>query len=685
MKKYDDFINNILPGNYFLTKSMEIGKTDTSGTLWYTKKFIVWYNYIFLEKNLDTHEYITSIKNIFEEYINSLDDKVKAEAKTFFFPQNDLINCSSKEFKSFSKFCGDKEFDTLREKKDYIESAKKYYFSFVMDAGGQSGVNKHIKENFLFLKDSTYDQIDNVILNYFNSESVNLVRKRNDYHAFLRNERQILYYYGFFHSKSNGAKDKEFSSLTPIGTLALKANSMELMCIWEHQKLKMISQPVNVDITKMNVNEDEIEMFGILNSPYIDIIKYLHFNQKMTLDTYQYIVSRNKENCFIDFSDKEIIKDLLKNLDDVKSKIKLFNRSSDMKVEDSNKEIKKYILGIRSDLKKDLSTNVLSFCELKSGMIIVNDKVKLAKIYEYYNTILEYKNKKYGMLFNKCNEELKNVYSHNNSNIAYDVNSKVKISWDLYNMQPDKFILLSVACSIVNCIDVGKTLSIDDYVQKFNELFKQMFKKIGITSTKIIKNELKLFFESKFNNDLTIYIDINKEDRPDITTANINIPHQDLFEKIKSLSETNDLVYNEERKRNTNLVSLLKKYYIQINADELNLLKCECCNETTFITTSDEPYVEFHHLIPFGGGNYGPDHYLNLFALCSSCHRKLHYIKLDEKKGLYESINENNHLHESFLERLKKLKEENLLKSYHLEFLLADNAINQDMYNEIVN
>ena len=35
---YNDFLESLLPGNYALTKSMELTKVQDSGTLWYTKK-----------------------------------------------------------------------------------------------------------------------------------------------------------------------------------------------------------------------------------------------------------------------------------------------------------------------------------------------------------------------------------------------------------------------------------------------------------------------------------------------------------------------------------------------------------------------------------------------------------------------------------------------------------------------
>ena len=45
-------INNILPGNYWLSKSMEFSKFNTSGSLWYLKKWFVFYHYVFLKAKL---------------------------------------------------------------------------------------------------------------------------------------------------------------------------------------------------------------------------------------------------------------------------------------------------------------------------------------------------------------------------------------------------------------------------------------------------------------------------------------------------------------------------------------------------------------------------------------------------------------------------------------------------------
>lgn len=52
----EEFKENIIPGNYFLTKSMEFTKKNTSGTLWYLKKYLVLYYNIFLSDGISTKE-----------------------------------------------------------------------------------------------------------------------------------------------------------------------------------------------------------------------------------------------------------------------------------------------------------------------------------------------------------------------------------------------------------------------------------------------------------------------------------------------------------------------------------------------------------------------------------------------------------------------------------------------------
>lgn len=53
--------------------------------------------------------------------------------------------------------------------------------------------------------------------------------------------------------------------------------------------------------------------------------------------------------------------------------------------------------------------------------------------------------------------------------------------------------------------------------------------------------------------------------------------------------------------------------------------RCEACGVETFLTDSNEQYLEIHHLTPLSEG--GSDTTANAIALCPLCHRKLHYGK----------------------------------------------------------
>lgn len=85
MNIIESFIESITPSNYFITKSMEISKVKSSGTLWYTKKFLVLYDAIFISKKIDKINGIREIRSNFENYINTLPESVKKEAEKFFF------------------------------------------------------------------------------------------------------------------------------------------------------------------------------------------------------------------------------------------------------------------------------------------------------------------------------------------------------------------------------------------------------------------------------------------------------------------------------------------------------------------------------------------------------------------------------------------------------------------------
>jgi len=119
MEGYNKFINSLLPGNYALTKSMEISKVSDSGTLWYTKKFLTLYYYIFLSNDVMTTAYKVAVIDIFDNYINSLPESVRGTAERYFYPDNDAINFKSDNFNLFSNFASYNIFNSEEERREY--------------------------------------------------------------------------------------------------------------------------------------------------------------------------------------------------------------------------------------------------------------------------------------------------------------------------------------------------------------------------------------------------------------------------------------------------------------------------------------------------------------------------------------------------------------------------------------
>lgn len=739
MAVYDDFLHSLLPGNYALTKSMELTKVQDSGTLWYTKKFLTLYYYIFLSNDIMTTAYRQNVIDIFDSFIASLDEGIQPYAETYFYPDNEAINFKSDNFNLFTNFASYNTFATQDERERYYQSAKKYYFSLLMGSGGQTGIKRKLKEavqrpGFVY----SHDNIDAIILNAaidscmrdanaeqhisdnsvkyilsqetmeracrmagrhpvdeadirqlnidFPHENPNFRGIENDMIAFIRNERQILYYYGYFHSKSTGATDFEFSSLTPIGELALKANAIEFLTIWEHQKVKMISQPATADINQVVAVDNSPEQFGISYTPYTDILAHLIRRDSLSLDEYKYIVSRRKHS-IVKETWEQGESDIINNLENIKTYVNNFGRQRDRADEDGRKELLKYLLGIRGDIPNDNHHNPLSLVDFRNSTVHVTNLDALAMLYGTYCKIDDYKVRKFEQVYCDSEEDLRRRYIATLNGDDSQINSRVKIYWDLYNIHPDNFIMISIAAT-VSAISLGietvETMSTDEInrVSAFIYAeYKELFRSLGMRSQAAIKREVQKVLNSLRAEDYEVFMNVEGEHEEQTIARYRTENAADLRERIERISAIATVSPAENRERNATLVSLLKSYYMSRFAEN-NMLKCECCGEETFITNAGEPYVEFHHLIPFNIA-YGPDHYLNLFALCPNCHRKIHFLSTENKQSQYEDLSENNYLHLCFTERLRELKAQNLLRSYHLEYLLVDNAITIEEYNSI--
>ena len=738
MATYNQFYSSILPGNYALTKSMELTKVQSSGTLWYTKKFLVLYYYVFLSNDIMTHEYVDRVTEYFDGYINSLPEEVQDAARSFFYPDNPAINFHSAGFRTFASFASVNDFENQAARTEYYQKAKKMYFSILMGSGGQTGVKKALKEavsrpeftySELNIRNAIMDGVVSVckeqivegarlsdnsvkyiisqqcigelidtstretlteqrirgIINSYNNHRHAFHAIENDMVAFIRNERQIMYYYGYFHSKTAGATDFEFSSLTPVGELALKANCYEFLAIWEHQKIKMISQPATADINDIVACGNPAENFGISFSPYTDVIGHILRRGTLTLDQYKYVVSRRKH----DISEEDWIQiedEVISHIDDIKALLVGCARTRDIEDEDGRKELLKYALGLRSDLTKDNGTHPYGVITLRRNYTC-SDRNWLERIFRLYSKLQNYKVEKYGDLFVSCEEDLRGRYvaSLNGNDIGIDPH--IKINWDLYNIRPDEFILVSTMASIAakaagtELIGADVRTTTDSVLNEFNLKFSSLLRSLGYRSDSAKRQIIRKILNALNSDDYSAFIDNQTDEHNQVLAAYRNADAADLRTRIEDISIRANIDAEEGRVRNTNLISLLKSYYMAVYLEN-STLRCECCGEETFITDAGEPYVEFHHLSPFNIAN-GPDHFLNLFALCPNCHRKIHFLRLPDKKQTYADLSANNYMQISFVERLRNLKDAMILRSYHLEYLLAENAITIEEYESI--
>lgn len=685
MNVIKSFIKNITPSNYFITKSMEISKVKSSGTLWYTKKFLVLYDAIFISKKIDKINGIKEIRTNFENYIDTLPKSVKKEAEKFFFPEHADLRGN---FRTYNDFAGIVDINV--DKIQYYSNVNKYYFVYLMGTGGQTGVKEYIKKS-LPKSDFVVSKLSEIINDYHCQKNKPITESEvtgiiNDFHASLRNERQILFYYGYFHSRNNGVgEDEEFSSLTPIGELAVQANSKEFALIWEHQKIKMISQPVTVEFPAIKgCNLCVAEKFKLNYSPYLSILKCIDKKGKLTPRFYDRILSRSNNeniNCIIENYDK-----FENSIPKIEKYLENFGLRTEKKNEDFEKEIKKYMLGIRDDLAKDNNENYFGvISSSKNNSWILNNKKKFERILKIYKQIEKYKLNKYKELFINCEKELQKKYQSVYTSIDYEKNHRIKMAWDLYNIKGEKTIFLSlILCDYImyKNIDIN-SIKIDELFIYCNSFFKNLLKSLNLTKKQDIIKEIKFVFEMINNEnlqDITYVEDYSLESIYTNKYSSLNA--EDLRRKINEVSIQN-VKPSLERKRDMRIISLMKRLYLTEKSDENHLVSCECCGEKTFLKNNGEPYIEYHHLIPFQIAD-GPDHFENIFGICPMCHRKIHYIKDDLKVELYSGFDKNNHMNKKIVTRLKDLYKINVLKSYQLEYALSEQMITEDEYNSII-
>lgn len=675
-----NFIDKILPGNYWITKSMEFVRVRTSGTLWYLKKWMTLYNYIFFKENLFEKDYQEIIER-FDEFIQSLDPKVQANAYEFFY-EIDIRG----DFVTLSQFLQtDTNFSTEKEKNEFILTAKKFYFVYLMNIGGQSGDKALIKE-YIASKGNYSMVLTELAKELAKKNKLNTLRMLvNDYHAALRNERQIFFYYGFFHGRES-ADLSGFYKLTNVGRSILDANADELSLIWEHQKLRMVSQSPITEINNLEVEPNNVEAFSILNHPYYTLLSIINSKGSISTISYQYVISKINNDTNL----AEVIDNVIGNTDYEKQcieKANSFGRNGDIVTEDFLKELKKYILGI-CELPVDLGTNCISVLSwIKDNEVKVINKAKLAHIVNNYKNIVDYLDKEYGKVYQVFNNALKEKYMNNFTKGSSNRNNEEAIyQWHRYIINFDQKILLSLIYLRISAkyqnynYDLNNKCFEDEYRN-----YKNILSAFDINKSEF--KELLRLLQDNHNQLALVSIDEDEDSYfiEDPREINLEVSENNLSELSKANTEKNysKIKYNKER--NGKLISLIRSFYIKNYIDESdNLIRCDCCMQKTFINTNNLPYLEFHHLIPFNTDN-GPDHYLNIFGICPMCHRKMHFIKTELKDDLYKDLSNNNNFKKAISKRIELLYNENALEPLNIDFLRKEHLINDEQYEHYYN
>lgn len=629
----ENFLNKLSSENTWITKSMEFNKTKTCGTLWYLKKYIVLYYYIFQTNKLLEQDNFKEINNIFISYIESIPFEYRdIDIKNFFLIENNgWLKQNKKSLKFFIN-------DTID--KNHIILAKKLYFCYLMDLGGQNEINSSIK-NLLFEDTSTFEDVFNHA-NLFKESPLKIL---NDFVSSLRNERQLFFFYGFFHGNASN-NFNEFHKLTQIGKAVMGANFLELIIIWEHQKLKIV-----FPFPENNISSNENNYCA---HPYFTYLSFLKKYKQINLNIFTYFISKLSDNYDINSLnyDEDFLQILKKEIDETASK--------SLK-DDTRKELKKFNLGI-TNYTKDYNYNPFSF--LKNDLNNTKediDYIKLSKIHRYYKEICEYLNDAYKQEYSN----FKNSKELDDKNYLW---SNFKINFDLVII----FNLILLAISLK---------------QEF------LIKTIDEENLRNELNSFKFLLKNILNIDIEYFIDRFKENKFKQKTKNIiifskledffeNVPfnRDDSFDSLKTLLNFSDDSINLNsitQKRNISLKTKIRNY---CNIHEIS--NCECCKKNFFLKEDNSYYFELHHLIPFAKHN-GPDHILNFFIICPECHRKFHYQRKKQRIELYKPLIKNSIFNQIFknsdyiINRLEYFYEKNILEPIHLDFLFKEKIITE--------
>ena len=712
----------------WLTKDKYIFRSSL-GNHWFLKKFIVLYKYLLVDRKKITSQVVGEIGNLFTSFINSIQDPVaKSEAEKFFFKPADFRQPNS--LIDFEKFNNVPKLD---------DAARKYYLVYLMKIGMQSGIKKGIGE--LLYSDNSIT-ISKIIKEIPKIKAREIQKKKDegkdprsvndsvetifsDFHAEIRNYRQLLSYRGILPPEEDGYE------LNEVAKLICVADSKLIMSVWEHQKMKLrYSNPY----TRVTRSEDPENKFNTKDdfadfsvNPYLALISVLHDlylnggeEGYLSFEDYKYFICREAPfkkdisvNKILEFrSLNESQKEEIRRVFDARPKTREF--SMDRKKassEDFLKELSNFIYGIYEYNFTKNKTHYNNMLKYSNKQVLINNPIMFDNFAVFTEKINEILNDKYTDTYERISnynslklideissdEKLKQHYQQTLVQIREqylnkygdDLNDFYEVTlniWKNYISFID-YELLLMCHAIIVYLDNSEKIRAEELTKEDLFISKELINIVGLKEEVVESCLISLISiingEKSIKDIEAVMKNISEQegvvDREDVEMWLDQQLKNNSYSVIKQKlqKEENDLQYtfqsgHRERKRNTAMMLLVQKERINkqlIMGESLPEYKVDNCDVCEAKFSKGEP--ECHHIIPFE--IFGPDINYNYAFLCKECHKFFTHKTLSKQKkeailrlkikGIFKR------------EHIEKMIDEGLVQKMHIDFLHKEGFI----------
>ena len=689
------------------------------GPHWYLKKFLTLWKYFIVERKEITSETLKEIGQLFQTFVDKIDNAtVRKDAEVYFFSPKDFRQ--PKTIIDFEKFNDD-------DKQEM--NARKLFIVYLMGIGGQAGIKKMVMSLFSE-KDITVSKIIEEIPKMqealkeeaekkgedpSNSCDDPILTVLSDTHAEIRNYRQLLSYRGIVPPEEDGY------TLNEIGKLVCSADSLLIMVIWEHQKIKFrYSNPYTRRLRTDNATQkyktvSDFEDFKVNN--YVALIQTLHElylqdknNAYISFEDYKLFICRE-----VPFNVKSVVKKILQfrklSKTEQEKQAAIFNKRPKTRQfsinkpksssEDFLKELANLIYGIFQYKYTSKKANYNNLLKYENQILVINNFDLFEIFAEYMKNIHHYILAEYEELYARLaryaslkqideilesesqNEEyrkklilIRKEYLKKDEDDLKDFYQKTLNAWNRYiSSVDDKLLIYTYACVLVldNYNDIKNKKSLSDFVHK--KISKEFVDIVGIEEKKlngileriifdiIKKQPLTKIKETDLVNNRNLDLEAEKWLETELEDEDMSA----LKERLKK--EQSDTIYSRnskgqrERKRDGKMMKLVEKERMDMKIimgekrKNYPVKQCDIC-ENEFEFGKGEP--QCHHMVPFE--YYGPDHELNYAFLCKKCHKIFTHDEYSEKAK----------------NAIDKLKLKGLVKREYFENMIREDLLHLD-------